>query len=437
METEIDLKPYVRKLLRRWWVIVTAGVVLALIAVVVAILRSPPYIASASLLIVPATVQLSLDSRFTTRDSFLFTTTNNQREALLSLASDRTLEKRVAEVLGKAYTPNLLLGRITITVDGDLVRITARAETDLEAEQLATVWAQEYAGLVLETYNRTVSSRELVEQQLAEAQQRYRLAQAELEAFIAKGELTRVEQEVRRLTDLIGSAQSAGTDRFRDYLLRSNAIEQLLRDARLLRDRLESQPLNNVNQADAIAALLLRIRNLSDRGTDRPILQLDSSLSNSTSVTIAELNQLINVLEAEQRAVRVEAQKLSELPPEDLSADASLLLYQKLAAAQTKLEQLNGQQRELIRARDIAFNSIDVLLRRMEELRMAEAAPQVAVRYLGTITSPTSAVGRQTIVQAATAALVGMVLMSVIIVILEAIAIARRNTTPQPKPTGD
>jgi len=64
-EEEIDLKPYLLALLRRWWIIVGVAIGLALIAGVLAVLRAPPFSASSSLLIVPANSQITLDSRFT------------------------------------------------------------------------------------------------------------------------------------------------------------------------------------------------------------------------------------------------------------------------------------------------------------------------------------------------------------------------------------
>lgn len=437
MEDEIDLKPYIRALLRRWWVVVSAAVGLALVVGLVAVLRTPPYTASSSLLIVPASAQITLDNRFTSRDSLLFTTTVNQREALLALARDTTLEERVATTLGIDYRPGELVNRIAIDTNGDLVRITARAETSDEAQRLATAWAQEYARVVAETYTRDTASLALVEQQLAESQARYQVAQAALEEFIAQGELTLADQEVRRLGDLVNSTRSAGTNRFAEYLRRNNDLEQIIRDARLLRERLSGQTENEADTADAIAALLLRIRNLSDRSGDRPILQLDSSLTNNAPVTVAELNRLIATLEAEQRAVRMESERLSKVALEELSPAASQLLIERFIAAQARYEQLAARQRELTRARDQAFNLVEILMRRMDELRVADAAPQVTVRYLGTVTNPSVTIGRQVLTQATIAALAGVVLATAVIVAMEAMALARREQSPHPKPTGD
>jgi uncharacterized protein involved in exopolysaccharide biosynthesis len=120
-----------------------------------------------------------------------------------------------------------------------------------------------------------------------------------------------------------------------------------------------------------------------------------------------------------------------------LSPDSSQLLYERLAAAQTRLEQLNARQRELSRNRDIAFSLIEVLLRRIDELRVANAAPQVSVRYLGTVTNPVTAIGRIVLTQAAVGALASIVLTVMVIVVLEAMAVARRNTALNPKPAGD
>ncbi|WP_322494958.1 Wzz/FepE/Etk N-terminal domain-containing protein [Chloroflexus sp.] len=437
MEDEIDLKPYLRALLRRWWVIIGVAAGLAVIVGVLALIRTPPYTSTSSLLIVPASAQVTLDSRFTSRDSLLFTTTFNQREALLGLARDATLEATVAQALAITYQPGKLISQIAIESDGDLIWIKAQAETREEAQRLATAWAQEYARFVAETYTRNTASLPLVEQQLAEAQQRYQEAQAALEAFIAQGKITVADQEVRRLTDMVNSTRTAGAARFNAYLQRSNILEQTLRDTRLLRERLASQTSDGPATADAIAALLLRIRNLSDQGSDRPILQIDSSLATNATVTVADLDQLISVLETESRAVHSEAERLSAVELEELNPASTRLLLERLIAAQTRHEQLLARQRELIHRRDIAFNLVEVLLRRIEELRIADAAPQVSVRYLGTVTNPTPMIDQRALTQAAIAALAGMVLAAAVIVAMEAMASARRSTPPQPKPAGD
>lgn len=439
MEDTINIRPYIRSLLRNWWIIISATVGLGLIAWTISVTRTPSYTASASLLIVPSSVQLTLDNRFTNRNSLLFTTTVNQREALLGLARDATLEERVAQAMAMAYQPGELRGRIAIDANGDLLRITARADTSDDAQQLATAWAQEYVRLVTETYNRDTVSLALVEQQLADAQRRFREAQVRLEEFLAQGEIFSAEQRVRRLTDLVNTVRSTSTNQFADYLRRSNILEQILRDARLLRERLTNQASDGTdgNMADAIAALLLRIRNLSDQGSDRPILQIDSSLANDMTITAEELDQLIDVLEAEYRTVRKEAERLSSIEPEELSPAANQLLIERLIVAQTQYEQLLARQRELTRNRDVAFSLVEVLLRRVDELRVANAAPQVSMRYLGTVADPSPVIGRQVLTQVAVAALAGFVLAAAVIVVIEAISIDRRSHALQPKPSSD
>ncbi len=442
MEDEIDLKPYLVALLQHWWMIAGAAVALALIAGIVAALRTPPYTASASLLIMASSSNVSLDGRFTSRDSTLFTTTTNQREALLALARDATLEARVAaelaatDSLSADYQPGSLLSKVNIATSGDLVRITASAATGEEAQRLAEIWGREYTRLVTETYTRDSVSLALVEQQLAEAQQRYRVAQAELEDFLARGEITAADQEVRRLSDLINGTRSTTNERFNAYLRRSNALELVLRDARLLRERVAEQATPDISLADSVAALLLRIQNLNTP-SGQSILQLDSTLTANAQVTVAELDRFIAVLEDELRAVRSEAERLSKVDTEELSPAATRSLFERLAAAQVKLEQLNGHQRELVRNRDVAFSAVEVLLRRAEELRLASAAPQVSVRYLGTITNPTPVIGRQAITQAAIGALLGIVLTAGFIIAREAWIAARREQIPAPKPAGD
>ncbi|MFN3373175.1 MAG: lipopolysaccharide biosynthesis protein, partial [Chloroflexus sp.] len=203
------------------------------------------------------------------------------------------------------------------------------------------------------------------------------------------------------------------------------------------RERLNGQAGNEADTADAIAALLLRIRNLSDRSGDRPILQLDSSLTNNTTVTATELDRLITALVAEQNAVSLEAERLSKVALEELNPAATQLLIERFNAAQARYEQLAARQRELTGSRDQAFTLVELLMRRIDELRIANAAPQVSVRYLGTVVNPISFISRQALTQAAIAALAGIVLAAAVIVMMEAMANTRRSIPPQPKLAGD
>lgn len=185
------------------------------------------------------------------------------------------------------------------------------------------------------------------------------------------------------------------------------------------------------NIADATAALLLRIRNLSTRG-NQPILQLDSSVVTSAEVSVEDLNRLITSLEREYQSV---SNRIDQLRAE---TDVSTLqdLITQLTAVQVRVEQLNARQRDLVNERDQAYAQLVSLQQRLKDLKAI--APSSSLRPISDnpIAYRISRL-RPTILSTAIGGLAGIVLTAAVIIAREALITARRGTVLQPKPTGD
>ncbi|ACL24869.1 GumC domain-containing protein [Chloroflexus aggregans] len=417
MEEEIDLKPYILALLRSWYVIILAGVLVGLGSGLVRFLTSSPqYEARQSLWIVGSISE-------------------DQMAALEALATDLAIEQQVAELLREQnalpvnYELGMLTGQIKVAINGNNMQIIVTTNTQTDAERLAALWTKQVVMLVTELYIKDQPAIAITEQQLAEARARYQQAQANLESFLASDALIVGNQEVRRLNDLIESARSVPFARLNEYLARQNEIELILRDARLLRDRLTTEQGNNI--ADATAALLLRIRNLSTRG-NQPILQLDSSVVTSAEVSVEDLNRLITSLEREYQSV---SNRIDQLRAE---TDVSTLqdLITQLTAVQVRVEQLNARQRDLVNERDQAYAQLVSLQQRLKDLKAI--APSSSLRPISDnpIAYRISRL-RPTILSTAIGGLAGIVLTAAVIIAREALITARRGTVLQPKPTGD
>ncbi|MDW8403885.1 Wzz/FepE/Etk N-terminal domain-containing protein [Chloroflexus sp.] len=416
MEDEIDLKPYILALWRNWQVIAITVVLFAAVVGAYRFLTSPRYEAQYTLLI-PAQIS------------------NDQKLALEEITKDLSLEIRVASRLRteNKLPPDYELGKLAedyveTELQGSLIVIRAGGSTQQEAQQLASTWGNEYLNLVAETFVNDRTTISLTQQQLAEAQARYQAAQAELEAFIAAGETNIASLEVRRLSELIESTRNVAFTRLNEYLARQNETELILRDARVLKDRLSAE--NDPAVAESTAALLLRIRNLSSRG-NQPILQIDSSIVNESRVTIDDMERLIESLEAESKALATEIERLKA------ETDVNKLqeLNDQLRAAQVRLEQLNARQRDLVNERDLTFGKVTQLRQRLEELQ--SAAPALSLRPLTQVDDVARPVSRlrSSLLYAVVAGLAGFVLAAALIVGREAIKRFRLEPTAQQQPT--
>lgn len=398
MEQEIDLRPYVRALLRRWRLFVSFALAFAIIGIILAVLLRSSSQADANVLILPSSSQISLDERFVTRDATLLTTPAFQRQALIGLATSSTLERRVADQLpppeDEPLKPGDLLKKIEVSSEGDLVQITARGETEADALELAEIWATTYERLVAEVYSRDAAGMALLDEQIEAARQRYDAAQAELEQFLGQDELLTTEHQINSISSLLGDSTSAETTLYSQYLSRTQELDLVLSDARTLRAQIQEGESDDLSNRLALFSLRARVVGgqipVEIRIDDPEVFGLKADLA------LAELDSLISVLEEQRGRLVSQAEQLAQglATGEQSQVGLDPLTRRRYEQELTRLrqyrEQLAGQQRQVEQRRNIAFNSLELLQSKRDEQQIAETAPLVAVRYISATTSPPS-----------------------------------------------
>jgi capsular polysaccharide biosynthesis protein len=387
MEQEIDLRPYFWALLRGWKLILGVVLIAIIAAAGLMLLQPTAYQAEAQILVAPTTSQVSLDPRFETRDSSIATNAVYQRQALIDIATSPVLESRVANELGLSTAlPGSLLSRIEVTSASDLITIVATDEDPAAAAALADAWARNYEQLVNELYTGVAAQSQQLSDQLVAAQERYDAAQSELEGFLSEGGTVGAFQEVQRLSSVLDVSSDAQEMLYTQYMSRTQELSLILEDARTLR----AQASSDAALADSLASLSLRSRVAG--GAQLPVeLRFDNTdaFSQTREATQADLDQLIGVLEQERDRVAGEAEVLGVAVAAGDSSAVGLPMearnsYERdLAAAQSRLEQLQARERLLTQRRDIAFTSLEVLQRRSDELLLAQVTPEISVRYAG------------------------------------------------------
>ena len=155
---DIDLRPYVLAVLRRWpWIVALVALSMALTLVVAS--RMPKtYTATASVLVF---VQRT-GSQINTNEPILNIETidvASRRQGLLALAGSTAIETQLTpELLAQAaprnYKPGMLVekGYIDATAKGDLLEIRANGVSPQQAQALANAWATNYDGYVQTLY---------------------------------------------------------------------------------------------------------------------------------------------------------------------------------------------------------------------------------------------------------------------------------------------
>jgi uncharacterized protein involved in exopolysaccharide biosynthesis len=163
---DIDLRPYLVAVARRWYWVVGVALLAALLAAGISNQLPKAYTATSSVLLFIR----QTGSQVGANDPLVRIETIDvaaRRQGLLALAGSSAIETQIApadlqRVAPAHYTPGTLTERITITSDGDLLTIAAVAPTPEQAQALADIWASTFV-----SYADTLYTDEHSEVQLA------------------------------------------------------------------------------------------------------------------------------------------------------------------------------------------------------------------------------------------------------------------------------
>lgn len=396
MQEDLDIRPYLAAVLRRWPLVLGAGLLAALVVAGLALLQPQLSRARSSVLIVPTVSQVTLDPRFATRDATLLTNATFQREALITLAASDALEARAAADLGIApLMPGSLSAQVQVEADGDLIWFTVDAPDQQEALRIADAWARTYELMVAELYSRDTSGEALLTQQIAAAQQRYAATQAELENFVATNDLVQLELQIQTYEEVLEASAAAALERYTSYITRTQALDLVIADAQTIRSQVASGDSNNLS--DALALLALRAR--SAGLTQLPVeIRLDdpAALARDQQATLADLDTFIATVTRQRADLLAEAEGATAAligggqVTGSLSPELTDRYLRTLLDLRRQYEQLSAQERQLIQRRDIAFTSLDVLQRKRDEQQIAQSSPQISVRAIEATAAPPS-----------------------------------------------
>lgn len=151
---DTDLRPYLRALTKRWRWLLSGAMLAALAMLALLQLQPATYTATASLLVFIRQINMgaALDGPTRAWESI---DTDARRQGVRALIQSSIVETQlapeiVAQVAPRQYKPGLLLAnkRIVTRINGDLILISATAETPQQAKALADEWARTAARLI-------------------------------------------------------------------------------------------------------------------------------------------------------------------------------------------------------------------------------------------------------------------------------------------------
>ncbi len=439
MDREIDLRPYFLALffalLRHRRLIVTCAIGIAIIAGVAFLVPGLlSRTATADVIIVPNSSQVTLDSRFQTTDNQA-TNPTALREGLISLAGNHIIAGQVIKELGDTeLIAEDLYQQINVTQNGDVIQITARNRDRDLALRIAQAWGKAYENLVIDTYGGSRFRQDMLASEIDAAQQRYDQAQTTLEKFLVSAETIKVQQQIANLNDLLTGSRQSQQQLYTDYLARSRQVELILQDAQTLRDQIDTQGATKF--ANSFASLMLRIRMVDGTAPVFRMTAADITTSETDPSNLsANLDQLIKVLSRRHDQLLAQSNEVASaitsggVIPTGLDAATRQRYVDQVAGLNSTNEQLQAQQNMLTTQRDLARDALTLLQRKRAEQEVAQSSPQIEVRFISASINPRSlfSLAIRALLTAITSGVLGLVLGAVIALLLDTIIPAIRR----------
>jgi capsular exopolysaccharide synthesis family protein len=450
METQerpLDISKYVEAILRRRRFILLCGVLAALVTLPLVYFRQPTYQAEARVALVRAGTLVSFNPQIkTVSDAFDPTTSSDQttrRRGLLGLAKDSDLAAAVIARLGDALpekdrrvTP--FSESVDITVDGDIIRVSARARSPQLAALVANTWAELYETRVNTVYGEAPVTLTDISQQAGDARRDFDTKEAALVKYLQTNPAATLQRQTGDMQAVVDSLRTGGghgssyldsliaarqavldqqaaakIKRLTELYALQDKLDRLIGDASSLRARL-TDPANSSGSGARLALLLLEASSFSTSASLSVTLQMPLDLGPGASSTepLATVNGLLSTLTSRRQSIATEITALaSDLTQnagtETVSIQAQsldrLLSYATYAATvdkailQTETD-INGLKarieheastlRQLTQERDLAWSTYTALASKVAEVAIAERSTGSVAKLAASAIAP-------------------------------------------------
>ncbi len=422
VSNELNLAPFIHALLRRWWIILAATLLGALAAFVYTKTLPVSFRAESALAIMRVGTTVNLDGRVRTVSD------NDPAQQSIDQLSRRVLLQTVGKSqdvgaimirelggqLPAAYTsPAEVTAAASVTEDGDVIRIQATTASSDSAVLIANAYARAYAEYINGLFSAAPVDLETLQTQVAEAKQNYNKQQAALQTRIASAET----EPLRRQVDLLSGQLDAQVK----LELKLNRLEQ---DALALRARWDKNA-DGKTPGLQLAQLMMEanaFNNTFDFAQGLPSTFLDSAALDVAALTpaqqVASLDDLLLAIQQRREA---------------LSAEKKQALYQQLAETQAKYETAQAELKELQAARDLAWNTYQLLATKESEAKVSAGYPNQVVRVVSTARNASETVAARLTLNVLMGAMIGAMVGIALALVLEWLPFGKKRNLPQDK----
>lgn len=445
-DDEIDLRPYILQLIKKWWMIAIFAAVVGLAAFLYSFLQPRTYESTANILITHSQAVLRVADQFPTINQ---PTDNGSRlAAYLTLAQDDSIAEQTVQSMGSQLPqdfrdPKSIKGSISLASQGDLIQVTASGSTPTLASQIANTWARVTVQAINLAYKGEQPLSDIQNQKQV-AQKDYNDAQAKLESFLQNNQIDLLKKKIDEANIMLTSLMNNRAWQINFYSQRKQDMQSMAAQADALKQQLTAGNASKAgNVGDALAVLNARAtalglyqepltsintyanntKNQPNDGTNassfsstpRQGLTLNlqllqpGDLVDSSANNAADLDKIIQQAKLEETNADTALASLAK--DESLGTNSDLVnqAAANLSSLQAQLENAQSQQRELTSKRDVTWKAYQAIFQKETEI---VSSPQTGneVNIVGTALPSDQPAPRGTVKNTLIGAMAGLAL---------------------------
>lgn len=403
-DDEIDLRPYINAIRKKWWLIAFITILVAAGAFAYSMLQVRNYETGATILLTRTRTSLSLANQFPTINEPI--DSRSRMDAMLEIAGSDALMMQAIDDIHELYPDNGILREdlekaVEITTSGDTIKITASNKDPLYAAAIANAWAQNAVSGINNAYSGEQLPAE-IQLSLKPAREDYEIAQQDLEEFLIENQVDILQKQIVETSALLDELVQDRTWKIAYNVQRKQKMEQVIDQAEALKQQLGTQKTSlAAGLGEALAVLRLQAEAFGEiqiergvsatsnedpllKGTVQETLVMASRQPNMIyNLQVAELIERVEAGESYQRDLdniieHAELEKdiaeaaLLELAEQSLEIENDELLVatsERLRNLQSQIENEEAQLNDLTSTRDLTWEAFQALAEKETEVR--------------------------------------------------------------------
>lgn len=378
-DDEIDLRPYLVSVIRRWKLIIVAVIFLAAVFSAIKLISPRSYEASSSILLTRSRAELNLAEQFPTVQDPV--DSKAKMDAIMNITGSDFITNKVKESISDKKISEMTLvqfrAMVAITSQGDLIIVSVTADKPELASQISDTWAMDTVQIVNQAYSRDISLDE-IQKQVNDAEQDYQQAQNSLEAFIQNNQIDVLTKQSQETQNLLNKLSEDRTHQINFFIARKQYMGDIVVQAEALKKQFDNgsnSPASNLGDALAVInaraeAMGLSVVNLPAQ--NQPIqLQLTNStdlLENRANYQ-SDLDTIIQQAKQEQASAEKSLEDLVNQVVQDQNGNLINITATQLRTQKTELEVQQARQNDLTNQRDLKFTAYQTLMQKQTEIK--------------------------------------------------------------------